>query len=88
MSSIFLSFLPKKNIPLPFSNTLPPKTSTQTLQKLTPNKRPIEKEELWHNFVICAFALTTKELKAEIGIELTKELSSMCDKNPAYEILL
>jgi len=73
-------------------DALPPKTPPQTHRELahllnTPNKRPIEKEELWHytqnHFVICAFALTTKELEAEIGIELTKELSSMRDRNPA-----
>ncbi|CAI2177682.1 8744_t:CDS:2 [Funneliformis geosporum] len=73
-------------------DALPPKTPPQPHRELAhlwkiPNKRPIENEEPRHytqnNLVICAFALTTKELEAEIGIELTKELSSMRDRNPA-----
>ncbi|CAG8625182.1 3221_t:CDS:2, partial [Ambispora gerdemannii] len=73
------------------TDTLPPKTPPQTPRELahllnTPNKRPIEKEELWDytekNSVICAFALTAKELETKIGIELTKELSSMRDRSP------
>ncbi|RHZ80490.1 hypothetical protein Glove_134g75 [Diversispora epigaea] len=73
------------------TDTLPHKTPPQTPRELahllnTPNKRPIEKEELWNytqnNSVICAFALTAKELETEIGIELTKELSSIRDRNP------
>ncbi|CAG8749266.1 16341_t:CDS:2, partial [Racocetra persica] len=73
------------------TDTLPPKTPPQTPRELTyllntPNKRPIEKEELWdytqNNSVICAFALTAKELETEIGTELTKELFSMRDRNP------
>ncbi|CAG8631087.1 1580_t:CDS:2, partial [Diversispora eburnea] len=73
------------------TDTLPPETSPQTLRELahllnTPNKRPIENEELWNytqnNFVICAFAFTAKELETKIDIEFTKELSSICDRNP------
>ncbi|RGB39113.1 hypothetical protein C1646_664873 [Rhizophagus diaphanus] len=56
-------------------DALPPKTPPQTHRKLThllntPNKRPIEKEELWPNW------------KRKL-VELTKELSSIRDRNPA-----
>ncbi|CAB4404655.1 unnamed protein product [Rhizophagus irregularis] len=90
--SVFLSET-EPSSSLSLSNALQsPKTPPQTHRELThllntPNKRPTEKEELWlytqNNFVICAFALTSKELEAEIGVELTKELSSIRDRNPA-----
>ncbi|CAG8502447.1 27289_t:CDS:2 [Dentiscutata erythropus] len=94
--SILFPLLPTNNIPLPLSNISDssnslPKTPPQTPRELahllnTPNKRPIEKEELWHytqtNFVIYAFTLTKEELNVEIGTKLSEELSFMRERNP------
>lgn len=70
-----------------------PKTPPQTYQNLklthlktTPNKRPLEKEELQQYSqdisIICAFTMTKGKLIKEIGEKLVEELSSVRTINP------
>ncbi|CAG8849001.1 35809_t:CDS:2, partial [Gigaspora margarita] len=70
-----------------------PKTPLQTYQNLklthlktTPNKRPLEKEELQQYSqdisIICAFTMTKGKLIKEIGEKLVEELSSVRTINP------
>ncbi|KAG9293507.1 hypothetical protein G9A89_005510 [Geosiphon pyriformis] len=69
-----------------------PKTPPQTFidltpLKITPNKRPYEKEELQQFIqdisIVCASGETIEELSSKIGEELAVEVSSMRHINPA-----
>ncbi|RGB28553.1 hypothetical protein C1646_673132 [Rhizophagus diaphanus] len=70
----------------------PPRTPPQVHRDLTnllstPNKRPLGNEDFQHYSqeisIICAFGMTTEELKKEIGEELARELSCSRDNNPS-----
>ncbi|KAG9301129.1 hypothetical protein G9A89_012512 [Geosiphon pyriformis] len=89
-TDIFQAHLKLGSVPpilLPAPKTPPQTFIDLTPSKLTPNKRPYEKEELQLFIqdvsIVCAFGETIEELSLKIGEELAVEVSSMRDINPA-----